>query len=112
MPKNLSVSVFFNLLPWCFNLAFLHDKTRAAANNKQQTVEKCSLFSDRGNDLKAFVIEIRSVNHGVIPSVETIPVEMKRVTKDLNRVEKERIHYTRGILNLRSSEAQSERAPH
>lgn len=73
-------------------------------NNRQW---KNALFSDRGNDLKAFVIEIRSVNHGVIPSVETIPVQMKRVTKDLNRVEKKRIHFTRGILNPRSSEAQA-----
>lgn len=69
-------------------------------NNNRQTVKKCSLFSDRGNNLKPFVIEIRRVNHRVISSVETIPVQMKRVTKDLDADK----FYT-WMLILRSSEA-------
>ena len=86
---------------------FLHYKTATAENNKGLTVEKCSLFSDRGNESKLFVIEILRMNQRIISSVEAIPVVMKRYAKtQYCRKEKDGV-LTRAILILRFVEAQA-----
>lgn len=54
----------YNMSPLYFHLSlFLHNKTTTSTNNNRQTVKKCSLFVDRGKDLRLIVIEIRRENH-------------------------------------------------
>lgn len=96
---------------------FLHDKTATTENNTRLTVEKCSLFSDCENDLNAFVIEIRSVNHREISTAETIPVQMKTATKDFNGLKRSGDFHTwdvdSSLERVNRSKAQaSEQAAH
>lgn len=54
----------YNMSSLYFHLSlFLHNKTPTSTNNNRQTVKKCSLFVDRGKDLRLIVIEIRRENH-------------------------------------------------
>lgn len=54
----------YNMSSLYFHLSlFLHNKTPTSTINNRQTVKKCSLFVDRGKDLRLIVIEIRRENH-------------------------------------------------
>lgn len=72
----------YNMSSLYFHLSlFLHNKTPTSTNNNRQTVKKCSLFVDRGKDLRLIVIEIRRENHEFTSKIETIQDPMKRMTK-------------------------------